>query len=169
MLARVDEIKRLVAQNHGVQEAMLRLSQDQNTQLFALAERMKQHEENMAERMQKQDENHRAVLSQMKSGFGVLIEVKEMLHQVCAAVVDFRVLLSTQTVARTLDPTKNMPLIVEDALGNIIEFPLGLVHSWEVTTFLCIFHFSLLSLGLELLMTSLPFLPGFPLSSCTPI
>ncbi len=134
MLARVDQIKRLVAQNYDVQEAILRLSQDQNTQLFTLAESMKRHEEAVTKMLQKQDENSGAILSQMTTGLGILLEVKGILNQVCAAVVDVRVFLSTYSITRTLDPTKNLPLVVEDALGNVIEFPLDLIHSWEVLT-----------------------------------
>jgi len=90
MLARVDEITRLVSQNTDVEETMLRLSRDQNTQLHALAERMKKHEIHMAEKLQRQGENSWAILSQVKSGFCVLLEVKDMLHQVCTAVVEIR-------------------------------------------------------------------------------
>ncbi len=133
MLARVDEIKQLVSQNHDVQETMLRLSRDQNTQLHALAERMKTQEDKMTEMMKKQDENTWAVLSQAKNVFCVVLEVKDMVNQLCAGIVDLRVLLSSQTMTRPLDPTRNLPLFVEDALGEIIEIPLDLVHSWEVT------------------------------------
>ncbi len=111
---------------------MLRLSEDQNTQLHALAERMKKQEEDMAESMRKQDENNWKILSQAKSSFCALLEVKDMLHHVCTAIVDIRGLLLSQATTRSLDPTKGLPLIVEDALGNIIEVPLDLVHSWEV-------------------------------------
>jgi len=132
MLARVDEITRLVSQNTDVEETMLRLSRDQNTQLHALAERMKKHEISMAQKLQRQDENSWAILSQVKSGFCVLLEVKDMLHQVCTTVVEIRGLLLNQAISAALDPTKGLPLVVEDAFGNIIEMPLELIHSWEV-------------------------------------
>ncbi|KAK4153252.1 hypothetical protein C8A00DRAFT_15503 [Chaetomidium leptoderma] len=123
MLARVDEVKRLVSQSHEVQVAMLHLSRDHSTQLYALGEKV-----------EKQEETGSAVLSQAKGTFRIVLEVKEMVNQLCKTVADIQLLLSSRTITKSLDPTKNLPLIVEDALGNIMEIPLDLVHSWEVST-----------------------------------
>lgn len=121
MLARVDEIHRLVAKSEEVQEAMLHLSRDQSTQLFALSERVKT-----------QTEHIDTVVSQNKSRFRVILDIKDVVTQLVTVVADFRVLLSNQAITRPLDPTRNLPLIVEDALGTLVEIPLDLVHSWGV-------------------------------------
>ncbi|GAB1311654.1 Fungal N-terminal domain-containing protein [Madurella fahalii] len=117
MMARLEEVKRLLSQNHDVQDAALRLSQDQTTQLYALSERMKN-----------QEESGWAILSQAKRTFNAVLGVKDMVSQACQAMVELRALV----ISRSLDPTQDMPLIVEDALGNIIKIPLDLVHSWEM-------------------------------------
>lgn len=125
MMARVDEVKRLLSQSQDAQEAALRLSQDQTTQLYALSERMKKQEGKIWD-----------ILSQAKQTFSAVLGVRDMVSQVYQAVIGLRALV----ISHSLDPTKDLPLIVEDALGNTIKIPLDLVHSWEVSTALDAFY-----------------------------
>ena len=48
------------------------------------------------------------------------------------AVVSLETAVSDPVLRKPLDPTKGMPLVIEDALRETIEIPLNLVHSWEV-------------------------------------
>lgn len=121
MMARVEEVKRLVSQNQEAHELILHLSQDQTTQLDALTERMK-----------KQEGNTETILSQLRGTLCAVLEIKDKVNHIFKAIIDFRLLLLNQTIPRPLDPTRNLPLIVEDALGTVMEIPLDLVHSWEV-------------------------------------
>lgn len=64
--------------------------------------------------MKRQEEHTEAVVSQTSSSYQVVLEVRDMVRQLVQAVVDFRVMLSHQTITRPLDPTRNLPLVVED-------------------------------------------------------
>ncbi|KXX74530.1 hypothetical protein MMYC01_209032 [Madurella mycetomatis] len=109
MMARVDEVKRLLSQNQDVQEAALRLSQDRTTQLYALSKRMK-----------KQEGDIWVILFQVKPTFSAVLGIRDMVSQVYQAVIGLQALV----ISHSLDPTKDLPLIVEDALGNTIRIPL---------------------------------------------
>lgn len=39
---------------------------------------------------------------------------------------------SLSNIGRTLDPTRDMPVWFEDALGNLSEIPMDWIHTWDV-------------------------------------
>lgn len=59
-------------------------------------------------------------------------EVNKHVGHVHRAVVQLETAVSDPVLRNALDPTKDMPLIIEDPLRNTIEIPLKLVHTWEV-------------------------------------
>lgn len=60
-------------------------------------------------------------------------EVNNHVSHVQRAIVRLETAVSDPVLKNPLDPTKDMPLFIEDPLGNSIEIPLDLVHSWEVS------------------------------------
>ncbi|KAK4185619.1 hypothetical protein QBC35DRAFT_465409 [Podospora australis] len=121
LLARVEELKRLVSHYEEVQQTMRLLSLDQNSQLHSLEKRISAQESTNA-----------SLLSHATNTFCVVLEIKDTVNRVCQAVVDLRALVTSISSLRLLDPTKNLPLFLEDALGARIEIPLHLIHSWEM-------------------------------------
>lgn len=59
-------------------------------------------------------------------------EINNHVVNVRQAVTTLQTKVTSPMPRNFLDPTKDMPLFVDDALGNTIEIPLRLVHSWEV-------------------------------------
>ncbi|KAK4111492.1 hypothetical protein N656DRAFT_780793 [Canariomyces notabilis] len=121
MLARLQEVKQLVAKDQETQEEILRL-----TQSTALEFR------DVSQRLQVQEVNSKMTLSIVQGTFRAVREVRELVDRVCQAVVGLQIIASNSMFFRALDSTKNLPLVVEDALGSFIEIPLDLVHSWEM-------------------------------------
>ncbi|OIW29471.1 hypothetical protein CONLIGDRAFT_328831 [Coniochaeta ligniaria NRRL 30616] len=66
-----------------------------------------------------------------KSSLCAVKGVQQMLGQVFQAVLSLHDLVSRTVYFRSLDPTKGLPIILEDALGNVREVPLNWLHSWE--------------------------------------
>ena len=64
-------------------------------------------------------------------------EVNDHVNTVRQAVVSLEAAVSDPVLRKPLDPTKGMPLIIDDALRGTIEIPLNLVHSWEVGRLFC--------------------------------
>jgi len=68
----------------------------------------------------------------MNSTLSGLHEVKDLIDRLCQMIAKLQVLASNSMFFYGLDPTKDLPLVVEDALGNVLQIPLDLVHSWKV-------------------------------------
>jgi len=122
MLARIQEVKGLLSVSQETQEAILHLGQIHTSELRIVSDRLAV-----------QGGDNRETLSIVKSTFCAVREVKDLVDRACQVVVSLQVLASNSMFFRGLDPTRNLPLVVEDALGNILEIPLDLIHSWEVT------------------------------------
>jgi hypothetical protein len=122
MLARIQEVKGLLSVNQETQDAILHLGQIHTSELRIVSERLAV-----------QGGNNRETLSIVKSTFSAVREVKDLIDRACQVAVSLQVLASNSIFFRGLDPTRNLPLAAEDALGNILEIPLDLIHSWEVT------------------------------------
>ncbi|KAK4157476.1 hypothetical protein C8A00DRAFT_40188 [Chaetomidium leptoderma] len=99
MLARIDEVQCLVSAEATCREEMLRLLKQQH---------------NMANR---QAVELKAVKSQLES-LASVVEIKETLAQIAKVVVSFQVSASASTFLRYIDPTKDLPVIVDDPLGR---------------------------------------------------
>lgn len=73
------------------------------------------------------------ILTKLKGGLAAIFEVKSMVGVIFQWVVDQRSREEYSMGLRGLDPTLNQPLILEDALGNIVEISLSLADCWEVS------------------------------------
>jgi len=69
----------------------------------------------------------------VKQSLAAVVEIKELLAQVANVVVSFQA--SSSTLLRFMDPTKELPVIVEDALGRQLTIPPGWIEflQWNVS------------------------------------
>ncbi|UPK95737.1 hypothetical protein LCI18_006672 [Fusarium solani-melongenae] len=72
-----------------------------------------------------------------------MLEVKALLFQMSQTVINLQVMASHSMFLRPLDPTKELPVILEDALGNELPIPAQWLDSleWEVLYGLLNGHF----------------------------
>ena len=90
----------------------------------------------MEEKIKAQKQTLWSILDKAKAGLVAILELQTMVGVIFRWVLEQR---SQQTYAmgiRGLDPTLHKPLILEDALGKVIEFPLSLADSWNVSLLL---------------------------------
>lgn len=82
--------------------------------------------------LDRQETNSNTILSVAKSALGAVNGLQQMVDRIYYAVLSLQDVASRALYLRSLDPTKGLPIILEDALGNIREIPLDWVNSWEV-------------------------------------
>lgn len=63
----------------------------------------------------------------------MLVEIKDMLAVVAQNIVRLQFQASDTMHFKALDPTKGMPIMLEDPLGFVLEIPLDCVHDWDVS------------------------------------
>lgn len=56
-----------------------------------------------------------------------------MVTQVAQLVTNLQSQMAQAPLTRTLDPTFNMPIYFEDALGTTLEIPVAWIHDWDVS------------------------------------
>ncbi len=91
---------------------------------------------NCFKRLDIQDQSQETLLATVKQAFGAIIEVKDILVSVAQNVVQVQVMVSNMACIRTLDPTKELPITLEDALGFHVPLPMeffGNELDWEVS------------------------------------
>ncbi|RSL94418.1 hypothetical protein CDV31_014332 [Fusarium ambrosium] len=139
LCARIEEIRQLVSDNCQSREEMLDLLGVQNTASENQAEKL----EDMSQQLVVQEKSNRDILGLAKDTFSGILEVKALLVQISQTVVNLQVMASNSMFLRPLDPTKELPVILEDALGNELPIPSQWLDSleWEVFYGLLTGHF----------------------------
>lgn len=89
-------------------------------------------------KLEKQAETGSQAIETLKRTFTALLEVKDMIGQLTQAVVSLQVSASNQSDLRRLDPTKELPVILEDSLGRLIEIPACWIGRMQWRTMRCI-------------------------------
>ena len=80
----------------------------------------------------------------MKDTFECAVELKDMFLNVSRAVIDLQMKLSDLMSLRALDPTKELPVIMQDALGRRFPIPPEWLNTleWDVR---CLCSFGLMA------------------------
>ena len=120
MLARIHEVMGCL---RGHEQSLARLYEEQAQQLRRIGHRLSGQEQASI-----------GVLSITRDTHMALLQTKEMLGQVCQVVAYLQSVVMMQPLVRTLDPTRDMPVLFEDALGNVIPIPMPWIHNWSVST-----------------------------------
>ncbi|KAL6364619.1 hypothetical protein LRP88_02022 [Fusarium phalaenopsidis] len=99
--------------------------------------------EDVSQQLVTQEKSSRDILGLAKDTFYGMLEVKALLIQISQTVVNLQIMASHSMFLRPLDPTKELPVILEDALGNELPIPAQWLDSleWEVLYGLLKGHF----------------------------
>lgn len=91
--------------------------------------------EDMSQQLVTQEKSNRDILGLAKDTFYGMLEVKALLVQISQTVINLQAIASNSMFLRPLDPTKELPVILEDALGNELPIPAQWLDSleWEVS------------------------------------
>lgn len=92
----------------------MRLLQVQNAATGKQSERL----ESISSKLDVQTQASWEILRSVASVFSAIRQVKQMLAQVADNVVHLQTLASNAVLLRPLDPTRELPIILEDTLGK---------------------------------------------------
>ena len=119
MLARINEVEHLVSAEASSREEMLRLLQAQHDMASQHTHELKA----VNGQLVAHSSSTRAVLTTVKQSPASVVEIKDTLAQIARVVVSFQVSSSASMFLRPMDPTRGLPVIIEDALGRDLTIP----------------------------------------------
>ncbi|RSL55315.1 hypothetical protein CEP53_007124 [Fusarium sp. AF-6] len=117
LLARVAEVQDLVSKSCSSQREILDLMRQQR----GASEEQVQKLNEVNQQLVKQDRSSHSILCVAGDALNAIVEVKDLLVQVSQDVINVQVVFDSMCF-RSLDPTKELPAIIEDALGRQITF-----------------------------------------------
>jgi preprotein translocase subunit Sec63 len=130
-LARTAQIDQMLRSQHVLAEQQIAYSisnnlmiREQNTHLVTIADKFDGLQDTSW-----------TILGKATQILNTIVEVKSMVNVVFQWVLVQR---HQYPMYIGLDPTLHKPLILEDALGNIVEIPLSIANSWNVSPVLLI-------------------------------
>ncbi|RSL64865.1 hypothetical protein CEP51_013081 [Fusarium floridanum] len=128
LLARVAGVQTLVSRSCSDQEEMLDLMRQQRK----TTEEQVQKLDEVSQQLVKQDTSSRNILAVAGEALSAIIQVKDLLFQVSQDVINVRTVLNSM-FTRSMDPTKELPVTIEDALGRHVPIPPEWLDSldWE--------------------------------------
>lgn len=135
MLARIDQVQQLVSGACTGQEELLEFLQEQRTANEQRAEKQLQRPDEVNQRLATQEKGSRNILAVAEDALHGILEVKNLLIQVSQNVIDLQITASNSIFIRLPDPTRELPVILEDALGRHLEIPAQWIDTleWEVS------------------------------------
>lgn len=71
----------------------------------------------------KAEKSSRSIMSLAGDALHGILEVKDLVISMSQNVINLQILASNSNYFRTLNPTKELPVILEDALGRPLEIP----------------------------------------------
>jgi hypothetical protein len=129
MLSRFEEVQKLLHDQRQAQQTAVALLE---TQLMRSRQQICDQLDSIHASMDRQETTTQVLLFCAKSTYNAVRSMQRMIEQIFQTVLSLHDLVSQTTYMRSLDPTKGLPVILEDALGNIRELPLDWIESWEV-------------------------------------
>ncbi|KAH7146239.1 hypothetical protein EDB81DRAFT_486124 [Dactylonectria macrodidyma] len=130
LCTRIEEINQLVSDSYRSQEEMLELLRDQSRASEKQAEKL----EDMSQQLVVQEKSSWDFLGLVKDTFCGILEVKALVVQISQTVINLQVMASHSKFLHPLDPTKELPAVLEDALGNELPIPAEWLGSLEWET-----------------------------------
>ncbi|KAK3349545.1 hypothetical protein B0T25DRAFT_482206 [Lasiosphaeria hispida] len=128
VIARIKEVRTLLDERQQTQQALLASYQSRNEVLAS-------HQSGHITRIHKTLDTHGAslgsILCMTRSALHGIFQVKGMLVDLAENVVNLQVLVSNPTYLRPLDPTKDLPITLEDAFGYRLTLPEEWINDWE--------------------------------------
>lgn len=130
MLARIDRVEQLVSHICASQDEVLTLLQHQRRASERQAEKL----DEVSQQLVTQDKSNQSILAVAKDALCAILEVKGLLFQVSENVINLQIMASDTMFNRLLDPTRELPVVIEDALGRKLPIPAQCLDSleWEI-------------------------------------
>lgn len=129
LLTRIDAIQRLISAETEYKEEIWRLLKKQS-------ETVNKQEQAITVLDQKITATFTSVwemLSSANQTLAIVIEMKGLATQLAQFVTSSQFLASTSTDLRLIDPTKDLPVTIEDALGRFHTIPSGWIEKLQWT------------------------------------
>ncbi|RYO92152.1 hypothetical protein DL762_001810 [Monosporascus cannonballus] len=124
MLTRIEEVKSFL---YTHQEALMRLHMEHAKSIQEQTQQLRKIDDRLAT----QDQSYGIILSWVKNTSAAILEIKEMIGRMSRDVINLQYLASNSMFFQSLDPTRDMPVVFEDALGNVINIPMAWIHDWS--------------------------------------
>ncbi|KAI8719316.1 hypothetical protein NCS52_00712200 [Fusarium sp. LHS14.1] len=118
LFARMTEVKDLVSKTCSNHEIML----DSIRQQRKVSEEQVKKLDEVSQQLVKQDTSSRNILAVAGEALSAILQVKDLLVQVSQDVIDVHIVFNSMFL-RSMDPTKELPAIIEDALGRHVPIP----------------------------------------------
>jgi hypothetical protein len=136
VLARIDQVETLASKAQVGQEDLVKFLTEQRTANEKQSEKQSQKLDEVNKQLVTQGQGTRSILATAKDALNGIIEVKNLLVEVSQNVIALQVTASHCMNIRPLDPTKGVPVILEDALGESIEISAQWIETleWEVSS-----------------------------------
>lgn len=89
----------------------------------------------VSQQLVKQDTSSRNILAVAGEALSTILQVKDMLVQVSQDAINVQIIFNSMCL-RSMNPNKELPAIIEDALGRRVPIPPEWLDSldWEVST-----------------------------------
>lgn len=142
MLARIEEIHQLNSQAQSDRKDILDILQKQRTESKEQAEKQCHNADEAHKLLSMMNKTNCTVLDVTRDAQCSIVQVENLLTKVSQNVTNLQLEASNSMFIRPLDPTKGLPVILEDALGRSLDIPAQWIETleWQV----CIFHLSTL-------------------------
>lgn len=117
------------------QEELLEFLQEQRAANEQQTEKQLQRLDEVNQQLATQEKGSRNILAVAKDAVRGILEVKNLLIQLSQNVIDLQITASNSIFIRLLDPTRELPVVLEDALGRQLEIPAQWIDAleWEVS------------------------------------
>lgn len=138
--ARTEEVHQLVSTAQQHQKEIVELLQKQRSSNELQEERLEAINTQLVAQNKDHYRNHWELLGSIKTGFATVVEVKQLLVQVAQNVATIQAVLLNPTISRSLDPTKELPAILQDTLGRVVTIPPEWIDkmTWNASNFVCL-------------------------------
>ncbi|KAK9770307.1 hypothetical protein SCAR479_13048 [Seiridium cardinale] len=127
LLFRIGEVQGLISKHDEHQDALMKHMYRSENVTRLEASRI----QDMEQSIQTLTENSNGIMSFVTNAVEGIIDLRRLLESVAETVVHIRAILSTPYFMKSLDPTRDMPIFLSDALGRKIDLPLELLVDWE--------------------------------------
>ncbi|KAL1841536.1 hypothetical protein VTJ49DRAFT_6965 [Mycothermus thermophilus] len=131
MRARIDEVHHLVSAHVDNYQDLIRLLREQRCTLKNQADQLRTANTQLAA----QSGTLSDILAGVKQSLAAAREIKHSLAEVAAFVANFQVYVSSTMSLYALNPTKELPVTIEDPLGRHLTIPPELTDCLQWSTF----------------------------------
>lgn len=130
-MARIEEVKRICQHMQSGQEEVLSLLKKQRTENEKRAAMQDEKLGQIQSRIGVTEQNSCTILTLARDTLRGMLAVKSLLDSISEGVANLQIAASNAAAIRSLDPTKGLPVVLEDALGRPLEIPAQWIDTLE--------------------------------------